>query len=103
MELSKLNRLVYFTLVIVFILSFNDLSAKDITNEISGLSNSTEMITTIDNYQVSCFETFNYVQLKRDCTVRIKNETYDLEVTFEDVTWFQCMKMKLAAWWDRTF
>lgn len=44
----------------------------------------------------------------RDCTVRLDFElsdgtTIQGEITFVDVTWWQCTKMQLAAWWERNF
>ena len=45
---------------------------------------------------------------RKDCTVRIDHELPDGgsikgELIFEDVTWWQCTKMQVAAWWDRNF
>ncbi len=45
---------------------------------------------------------------KKDCKVRINHEMTDGgtvkgELIFEDVTWWQCSKMQVAAWWDRNF
>ncbi len=44
----------------------------------------------------------------KDCTVRLDFEladgtTIQGEITFVDVTWWDCTKMKFAAWWARTF
>jgi hypothetical protein len=44
----------------------------------------------------------------KDCTVRLDFKLADGtiiqgEITFEDVTWWQCTKMQLAAWWERNF
>ena len=44
----------------------------------------------------------------KDCTVRLDFElsdgtTIQGEITFVDVTWWQCTKMQLAAWWERNF
>jgi hypothetical protein len=45
-------------------------------------------------------------ELRKDCTVTIDHELPDGgsikgELIFEDVTWWQCTKMQVAAWWDR--
>lgn len=45
---------------------------------------------------------------RKDCTVRLDVElsdgtTIQGELTFEDVTWWQCTKMQLVAWWKRNF
>lgn len=59
--------------------------------------------TTDNSYQISDIN-----NLLKDCTVRIDTEledgtTIQGEITFIDVTWWQCTKMQLAAWWDRNF
>ena len=46
--------------------------------------------------------------IRKDCKVRIDHElpdggTVKGELVFEDVTWWQCSKMQVAAWWDRNF
>lgn len=45
---------------------------------------------------------------EKNCTVRLDFElsdgtTIEGEITFVDVTWWQCTKMQLAAWWERNF
>lgn len=46
--------------------------------------------------------------LKKDCTVsfnvELENGTIvQGELTFSDVSWWDCTKMKFAAWWASTF
>jgi len=48
------------------------------------------------------------VELLKDCTVRLDFEledgtTIQGELTFVDVSWWDCTKMQLAAWWKRNF
>ena len=48
------------------------------------------------------------VELLKDCTVRLDFEledgtTIQGEMTFVDVSWWDCTKMQLAAWWKRNF
>lgn len=38
-----------------------------------------------------------------DCTIRIKTEDMDIEVTFEDVSLWTCAKLKVGNWWNNTF
>lgn len=45
---------------------------------------------------------------RKDCTVRLDFEledgtTIQGEITFVDVSWWDCTKMQLAAWWERNF
>lgn len=41
--------------------------------------------------------------IKRDCTVRVTTDNIDVEVTFYDVSWWTCAKLKVGAWWHRNF
>ena len=46
--------------------------------------------------------------LRKDCTVRLDKKlengsTLKGELTFSDVTWWECTKMQVAAWWERNF
>lgn len=48
------------------------------------------------------------VKLLRDCTVRLKFDlgngiTIQGEITIGDVTWWECTKLQIAAWWHRNF
>jgi hypothetical protein len=35
--------------------------------------------------------------IKRDCTVRVTTDNMDVEVTFYDVSWWTCAKLKVGA------
>lgn len=44
----------------------------------------------------------------KDCTVRLDfklsyRTTIQGEITFLEVTWWQCIKMQVLAWWERNF
>ncbi len=40
----------------------------------------------------------------KDCTITIKNDDgTTLEVTFHDISWFQCAKIKVGKWFRDTF
>jgi hypothetical protein len=59
---------------------------------------------TSENYS----QNTNAVSTTKDCTVRLDIEladgtTIQGEITFVDVSWWDCTKMQLAAWWERTF
>lgn len=50
-----------------------------------------------------CYPKIDSSQLK-DCTITIKNEDgTTLEVTFHDITWIQCAKIKIGKWIKDTF
>lgn len=38
-----------------------------------------------------------------DCTIRIRTDDMDIEVTFEDVSLWTCAKLKVGNWWNNTF
>lgn len=45
---------------------------------------------------------------RKDCTVRVDFEledgsTIQGEITFVDVSWWDCTQMQLFAWWKRNF
>lgn len=45
---------------------------------------------------------------RKDCTVKLdvklsNGSTLTGELTFSDVTWWECTKMQVAAWWERNF
>jgi hypothetical protein len=57
-------------------------------------------------YPISTFECGvkkTSIIMKRDCTVRVTSGGIDVEVTFYDVSWWTCTKLKVGAWWHRTF
>lgn len=40
----------------------------------------------------------------KDCTITIKDDNgTNLEVTFHDITWFECAKIKVVKWFKDTF
>ncbi len=46
--------------------------------------------------------------IRKDCTVKLdmkleNGSTLKGELTFSDVTWWECTKMQVAAWWERNF
>lgn len=46
--------------------------------------------------------------LKKDCTVKLDMDLeggghIQGEITFDDVSWWDCTKIKVAAWFARTF
>jgi|GEM_PF-2594389 allophanate hydrolase subunit 2 len=46
--------------------------------------------------------------VRKDCTVKIDHDipgggSVKGEMTFHDVTWWQCTKLQVVAWFDRTF
>jgi hypothetical protein len=53
-------------------------------------------------------ETRENSNLVKDCTVRLDftledGTTIQGELTFVDVSWWDCTKMQLGAWWGRNF
>jgi len=56
----------------------------------------------------SAIENSENSNLLKDCTVRLDftledGTTIQGEITFVDVSWWDCTKMQLAAWWERNF
>ena len=39
----------------------------------------------------------------RDCTVTVKTDDMDIELTLHDVSWWDCTKLKLKALWEFGF
>lgn len=63
-----------------------------------------EVVNTTENLA----ETSENSILLKDCTVSLDFEledgtTIQGEITFVDVSWWDCTKMQLAAWWERNF
>lgn len=79
-----------------FVMGSNDIVVSSIaTNSISG------EIQYVNH--AICGPSIESNQLK-DCTITIKNEDgTTLEVTFHDITWFQCAKIKIGKWIKDTF
>ena len=92
-----------FALLLFLSINATELSAKSIDDSRLVDLENTEQIIVSSTYGLTCSDSFNYVQLRVDCTVRVEVGDTEWKVTFHDVTWLQCQKMKLAAWWDRTF
>ena len=64
-------------------------------------------VTSFAYLFILLFQSKNSILLK-DCTVRLDFEledgtTIEGEITFVDVSWWDCTKMQLAAWWERNF
>lgn len=38
-----------------------------------------------------------------DCTINIKTDGLDIEVTFHDISWLQCSIIKIGKWLQDTF
>ena len=103
MKRRRLYHTLTFALLLLLSTNVTELSAKSIDESGILQVENVEQIITNSTYELSCSDSFNYVQLRVDCTVRVEVDNVEWEVTFYEVTWFQCQKMKLAAWWNRTF
>ena len=61
--------------------------------------------------EINKFESLEGISVNsviNDCTVRLNftledGTTVTGTITFEDVSWWDCSKMQLAAWWKRNF
>ncbi|PQJ79474.1 hypothetical protein [Polaribacter porphyrae] len=89
-----MKKIILITILSVFSLGFAS------TNHINDYNSKIEKINIVNKY--------NKVDEKKDCTVRLNFTLEDGtkiegEITFLDVTWWQCTKMQLAAWWERNF
>ena len=74
----------------------------------NGMINESEVKIEAQQIIENPMQTNELSNLTKDCTVRLDFElsdgtTIQGEITFVDVTWWQCTKMQLAAWWERNF
>lgn len=55
--------------------------------------------------EVLIIESLNIIELAAlvDCTINIKVDGLDIEVTFHDVSWLQCTIIKIGKWLQDTF
>lgn len=60
---------------------------------------------SVDVEEVSTLETPDIMEVVefRDCTINIKSDGIDIEVTFHDVSWLQCTVIKVGKWFQDTF
>lgn len=89
---------------ILFVFSFITFSfaSANILNEVN--CSEYEVVKTTEN-AIHYSESSN---LLKNCTVRLDftledGTTIQGEITFVDVSWWDCTKMQLAAWWERNF
>ncbi|MEX0722124.1 MAG: hypothetical protein WD059_15710 [Balneolaceae bacterium] len=95
------------TIALVMLLSlsssnWNNTTADSLEKDIK--SDSIELIfddSTTQNFACGSESQLNLVL--RDCTVTMKGDNYELEVTFYDVSWWTCTKLKIGTWWNNTF
>lgn len=88
----------------VFI-SFSILSYASVGNTVKHAFNGVDAVEQTIEGQ---FLNSEKVNLSKDCTVRLDFEledgtTIQGELTFVDVSWWECTKMQFAAWWKRNF
>ena len=60
-----------------------------------------------ETFENSCQQTKTTNVLK-DCTVKLDFEledgtTIQGEITFVDISWWDCTQIQIVAWWERTF
>jgi len=84
-------------LIISLLLSYTSINANN---------NKSFSIDFIEQTSNDTFQNNNIIV--RDCTVRLDFElddgtTVQGEITFSDVSWWECTKMQFAAWWERNF
>jgi hypothetical protein len=82
--------------------SLSNFASSEIVNENISLTDINEQPINISFQNPKSFTSF------KDCTVRLDFEladgsTIEGEITFEDVSWWECSKMQLGAWWARNF
>ncbi len=90
----------------ILLLVFSFVTSSFASNCISYKNNDgrLEVLNTTENLAEN---SENSILLK-DCTVRLDfkledGTTIQGEITFVDVSWWDCTKMQLAAWWERNF
>ena len=60
------------------------------------------------NYAIELEYEYLSDDVRKDCAVKLDFElsdgsTIQGELTFSNVTWWECTKMQVAAWWERNF
>jgi len=90
-----------FILIVFSFITFS-FASSNIPNELN--CSEYEVVKTTEN----AIENSENSNLLKDCTVRLDftledGTTIQGEITFVDVSWWDCTKMQLAAWWERNF
>lgn len=94
-------------LAILFILSATQIAEADKSIDLPKKVNAVEVIKVNNNNTdqiTTCQDgATNYVLMLKDCRVHLQSDNYDLIVVIEQISWFTCTKLQVAAWWQRTF
>lgn len=63
--------------------------------------NSTVSVNSLNhNITGLCNAEFKSIFESKDCTVRVKTDDMDIELTLHDVSWWDCTRLKLKALWE---
>lgn len=94
-------------LAIIFTLSATQIAEAEKSIDLTKNVNAVEEVKINDDEATeitSCLDKpSNYVVMLKDCRVHLKSDNYDLIVVIEQISWFTCTKLQVAAWWERTF
>lgn len=89
-------QLVCFFVISVFLLGFSEAPSES-TSENILISSLSIVDTKID--REPCYKQSGDLEIKKDCTVTIKNDDMDIEITLHDVGTWNCLKLKAKAAW----
>jgi len=93
-------QLVCFFVISVFLLGFSEAPSERASKNIL-ISSLSIVGTEID--RAPCYKQPGELEIRKDCTVTIKNDDMDIEITLHDVGTWDCLKLKVkAAWASRT-
>jgi hypothetical protein len=92
----------FLPVLLVILSGFTSLPANEIESNHS-LHSEYILLGMVENTTLICNEKFSSYMERRDCTVKIKTDDMDIEVTLHDVSWWDCTKLKLKALWEFGF
>lgn len=91
-------------MLLLLLFSSNVQNASAIYNEKKAIDDySVEKVVDSTIPSLGCAVNVDVSFIKKDCTVRVSSGSIEVEVTFHDVSWWTCAKLKVGAWWKRTF
>lgn len=66
------------------------------------------ILTSLFLFSFTTPQSFESETLVKDCefTVIVENDDgteTEYEITVHDISWWQCTKLQVGAWWDRNF
>lgn len=101
-QLHKYRGLIVLSFAFIILSGFTDKPTSN-DNFKSVLSSDAFVLEKHQNNSFFCNESSIYLSDTRDCTIRVKTDDMDIELTLHDVSWWDCTKLKLRALWEFGF